>query len=101
MPTMNRLWNSGGWFSSEVFKVIEKDKRGLRVWERIEEIERSNEGDVVRVMVVRIECIDEDTPRLSDRYKYTYREYTSKSWITRTLREYAHIAAKAYTPVMM
>lgn len=68
----------------------------LKQWEYVKEIETDAKGLVVRLTVTRVtetERGQHNTPY----YRYQEHEYTSRAWITKIMRQYAHLAAKALT----
>lgn len=82
------------------YKVISRGwAGGLTKWARIEEIETDGAGNVIRLQVMTITVPDND-PEMK-RIKQTPKDYTSRVWITRIMREYAHIAARRLTPALV
>ena len=84
----------------DVFKKVNPvDKTSTFTFERVVEIETDDSGKVIRLRVEHVEFIPDGNGK--EMIKYTHRDYTSRSWITRVMREYAHIAAKNLTHALI
>ncbi len=77
-------------FERTAFKLLNDG-----TYERINEIETDAAGNVIRVQVKRVYVSLWGADDVD--FKSEYRDYKSKSWITRIMREYAHLVAKSYT----
>lgn len=102
MPVLTRFDHHTGYFADYAIKMVEPSPSCFSAWERIHEIETNEEGRVIRVVVVTVGSTkkwDKNDPNTW--FTHKYREYKSRAWITRVLREYAHIAAKRCTPVLL
>lgn len=88
-------------FDRGVIKVLARDARGRVVRsEHVHLIETDDEGNVVRIAVCRTTHIYHHM-NAQGHQKTEIRDYMSRPWITRIMREYAHIAARRLTPALV
>lgn len=85
------------YFDAGCYKQIWTDETGLlRRWSKITEIETGDDGNIIRVRVITLTLVKTKKTASGYKFKHEAKDYVHRSWITKVMREFAHIAAKNY-----